>query len=273
MEERRNVLETRVIRLIRFRYMSCGKIKDVLTCSEFELKSTYELVMEALFFIVEMHSPTAATLNRPRNYTCPRARVAEFDLSQPECGVYLDLKARRAPTSFPPVRFPTAVHLQQSEVLHLQLDGFAVVITNDDLHVPYEDHVFELALKYVRKKYPSMEERWNVLETRLICLFKFCYMSCGKIKNMLTCPKFELKSTYELVMEALFFMVEMQSASATLNRPRNYMCTRARVIEFDLSQPKCGVYLDLKREECANLFPTGKVPSQRSSSTSGAFTC
>ncbi|KAL9664280.1 hypothetical protein QQ045_019679 [Rhodiola kirilowii] len=83
-------------------------------------------------------------------------------------------------------------------------------------------------------------------------------MSCGKIKDVLTFPEFELKSTYELVIEAIFFMVEMHSPhAATLNRPRNYRCPRAKMIEFDLPQPECGVYLDLKRKECANLFPTG----------------
>ncbi|KAL9663464.1 hypothetical protein QQ045_018851 [Rhodiola kirilowii] len=105
---------------------------------------------------------------------------------------------------------------QNSEVLDFPLDGFTVVLTNDDLLLPSEDPVFEGVRK---KKYPSMEERQNVRETRRICLIRFCYMSCGKIKDVLTCPKFEIKSTNKLVIEALFFKVEMMHSlvAATLN--------------------------------------------------------
>ncbi|GKB41672.1 BTB/POZ domain-containing protein POB1-like protein [Tanacetum coccineum] len=43
---------------------------------------------------------------------------------------------------------------------------------------------------------------------------------------------------------------------------RAYKYRPVKVVEFELPRQQCVVYLDLKREECANLFPSGRVYSQ-----------
>ncbi|KAI3769527.1 hypothetical protein L6452_00633 [Arctium lappa] len=42
---------------------------------------------------------------------------------------------------------------------------------------------------------------------------------------------------------------------------RDYKYRPVKVVEFELSRPQCVVYLDLKRDECAKLFPSGRVYS------------
>ncbi|XP_057451950.1 BTB/POZ domain-containing protein At2g46260-like [Lotus japonicus] len=48
LKERREVLATRLACLIRFPYMTCQKLEDVLTCNDFEHESASKLVLEAL---------------------------------------------------------------------------------------------------------------------------------------------------------------------------------------------------------------------------------
>ncbi|XP_057458943.1 BTB/POZ domain-containing protein POB1-like [Lotus japonicus] len=48
LKERREVLGTRLAGLIRFPYMTCQKLEDVLTCNDFEHESASKLVLEAL---------------------------------------------------------------------------------------------------------------------------------------------------------------------------------------------------------------------------------
>ena len=43
---------------------------------------------------------------------------------------------------------------------------------------------------------------------------------------------------------------------------RAYRYRPIKVVEFELPRQQCIVYLDLKREECLNLFPAGRVYSQ-----------
>ncbi|KAF3657628.1 BTB/POZ domain-containing protein [Capsicum annuum] len=43
---------------------------------------------------------------------------------------------------------------------------------------------------------------------------------------------------------------------------RAYKYRPVKVVEFELPRQQCIVYLDLKRDECANLFPSGRVYSQ-----------
>uniref|UniRef100_A0A7N0TQU0 BACK domain-containing protein n=1 Tax=Kalanchoe fedtschenkoi TaxID=63787 RepID=A0A7N0TQU0_KALFE len=157
------------------------------------------------------------------------------------------------------------------EVLDLPLAGFEAVLGNDDLHVASEDAVYDLVLKYVRTRYPSMEERRKVLGTRLSRLIRFPFMTCRKLRKVLSCPDFDPESISKVVMEALFFKVETPyrqrslAAADTLNcyfTERAYKYRPVKVMEFEIPQPQCVVYLDLKRQECANLFPVGRVYSQ-----------
>ncbi|OIV91990.1 hypothetical protein TanjilG_07729 [Lupinus angustifolius] len=160
----------------------------------------------------------------------------------------------------------------QEEVMGLPLAGVEAILSSDDLQVPSEDAVYDFVLKWVRTQYPKVEERREVLGTRLARLIRFPYMTCRKLKKVLTCNDFEHEGASKLVLEALFFKAEaphrqriLASESASLNRifvERSYKYRPIKVVEFELPRQQCVVYLDLKWEECTNLFPSGRVYSQ-----------
>ena len=169
----------------------------------------------------------------------------------------------------------TAVLLSrfQEEVMALPLAGIEAVLSSDDLQVASEDAVYDFVLKWARAQYPILEERREVLGARLAHYIRFPYMTCRKLKKVLTCTDFEHEAASKLVLEALFFKGEpphrqrtlAAEESSTLNRrfvERAYKYRPVKVVEFELPRQQCVVYLDLKREECTNLYPSGRVYSQ-----------
>ncbi|CAL0315338.1 unnamed protein product [Lupinus luteus] len=161
----------------------------------------------------------------------------------------------------------------QDEVMALPLAGVEAILSSDDLQVASEDAVYDFVLKWSRSEYSTLEERREVLGARLARLIRFPYMTCRKLKKALTCNDFEHDVASKLVLEALFFKAEAPhrqrslaaEESGSLNRrfvERAYKYRPVKVVEFELPRQQCVVYLDLKREECANLFPSGRVYSQ-----------
>lgn len=159
------------------------------------------------------------------------------------------------------------------EVMALPLAGIEAIVSSDDLQVASEDAVYDFVLKWSRTHYPKLEERREILGSRLARYIRFPYMTCRKLKKVLTCNDFDHEAASKLVLEALFFKAEAPhrqrilaaEESGTLNRrfvERAYKYRPVKVVEFDLPRQQCVVYLDLKREECANLFPSGRVYSQ-----------
>lgn len=161
----------------------------------------------------------------------------------------------------------------QEEVMALPIAGIEAVLPSDDLQVASEDAVYDFVLKWARAQYPKLEERRDILANRLARYIRFPYMTCRKLRKVLTCPDFEHEVSSKLVLEALFFKAEAphrQRALAAEESPstnrrfleRAYKYRPVKVVEFELPRQQCVVYLDLKREECANLFPSGRVYSQ-----------
>ncbi|XVF13029.1 hypothetical protein REPUB_Repub08aG0172200 [Reevesia pubescens] len=161
----------------------------------------------------------------------------------------------------------------QEEVLNLPLAGIEAVFSSDDLQVASEDAVHDFVLKWARTHYPKLEERREVLATRLGRLIRFPYMTCRKLKKVLTCIDFDPELASKVVLEALFFKAETpyrqralaaEEANSTLRRfvERAYKYRPVKVVEFELPRQQCVVYLDLKHEECVHLFPAGRVYSQ-----------
>ncbi|MED6125067.1 Boi protein [Stylosanthes scabra] len=161
----------------------------------------------------------------------------------------------------------------QEEVMALPLAGIEAILSSDDLQVASEDAVYDFVLKWARNQYSKLEERREVLGARLARLIRFPYMTCRKLKKVLSCNDFDHEVASKLVVEALFFKAEAPhrqrsfaaEESASLNRrfvERAYKYRPVKVVEFELPRQQCIVYLDLKREECANLFPSGRVYSQ-----------
>ncbi|KAL9320449.1 hypothetical protein ACSQ67_012288 [Phaseolus vulgaris] len=160
----------------------------------------------------------------------------------------------------------------QEEVLSLPLVGIEAILSSDEVQVASEDVVYDFVLKWVRTQYPKIEERREVLGTQLARLIRFPHMTCRKLKKVLTCNDFDQNVASKLVLEALFFKAEaphrqriLAAESASYSRlfvERAYKYRPVKVVDFELPRQQCVVYLDLKREECANLFPTGRVYSQ-----------
>ncbi|KAK4374446.1 hypothetical protein RND71_005123 [Anisodus tanguticus] len=119
----------------------------------------------------------------------------------------------------------------QEEVLNLPLAGIEAVLSNDDLQ------------------------------------------KMLKLKKFLTCNDFDPELASKVVLDALFFKAEAPYRQRSLAAEegnsshhrfveRAYKYRPVKVVEFELPHQQCIVYLDLKREECNNLFPSGRVYSQ-----------
>src|SRR4051812_32972923 len=87
-----------------------------------------------------------------------------------------------------------------------------------------------------------------------------------------SCNEFEHEITSKLVFDALYFKAEaphrkqiLAAESTSTSRffiERSYKYHPIKVVEFKLPHQQCVVYLDLRQEECANLFPSGHVCSR-----------
>ncbi|KAJ6426509.1 hypothetical protein OIU84_022164 [Salix udensis] len=161
----------------------------------------------------------------------------------------------------------------QEEVLKLPLAGIEAVLSSDDLQAASEDTIYDLVLKWAHTHYPKSVERKEVLAKRLVHLIRFPYMTCRKLKKVLNCNDFHPEFASKAVLEALFFKAETphRQRALAVDEPnavsrrfieRAYKYRPVKVVDFELPHQQCVVYLDLKRGECALLFPTGRVYSQ-----------
>ncbi|KAL6986355.1 Boi protein [Sarracenia purpurea var. burkii] len=178
-----------------------------------------------------------------------------------------------AAKQFLAVRYKDVIKFQE-EVLNLPLAGIEAVLSSDDLQVASEDAVYDFVLKWARAHYPKPEERREVLGTRLVRLIRFPFMTCRKLRKVLTCSDFDPELASKVVLDALFFkaeapyrqrsLVAAEEVNASCRRfvERAYKYRPVKVVEFQHPRQQCVVYLDLKREDCAHLFPAGRVYSQ-----------
>lgn len=160
----------------------------------------------------------------------------------------------------------------QDGLMELPLVGMEAVLSSDDVEVASEDALYDLVLKWARRHHPKLEERQEVFGARLGRLIRFPCMSSRKLRKVLTHNDLDQEFTNKAVLEALFFKVEpahrrqaLAMDDVTNNRrfvERAYKYRPVKVVEFELPYTQCIVYLDLKREECAHLFPSGRVYSQ-----------
>lgn len=154
----------------------------------------------------------------------------------------------------------------------MPLAGIEAVLSSDDLQVDSEDSIYDFVLKWARIHYPKLEDRREVLGSRLCHLIRFPYMTCRKLKKVLIRNDFDPELASKVVLGALLFKAEApyrqrslaaEEASATCHRfvERAYKYRPVKVLEFEQPCRQCIVYLDLKREECARLFPAGRLHS------------
>ncbi|XP_049376353.1 BTB/POZ domain-containing protein POB1-like [Solanum stenotomum] len=161
----------------------------------------------------------------------------------------------------------------QEDVLSLPLSGIEAVLSSDNLQIASEDAVFDFVLKWARMHYPKLEERREVWSSHLLHLIRFPCMTCRKLKKVMMCNDFDPKLASKLVFEALFYKAEapyrQRSIAAEAGNAlyhgyveRAYKYRPVKALEFETPRQQCVIYLDLKRDECASLFPAGRVYSQ-----------
>ncbi|TMW82742.1 hypothetical protein EJD97_005081, partial [Solanum chilense] len=142
----------------------------------------------------------------------------------------------------------------ENEALSLPLSGIKVVLSSDLLQIASEDAVYDFALKWARMHYPKFEDR-------------------RQLKEIMTCNDFGSELASKFVFEALYYKAEepyqQRAMAAKLGNAlghryveRAYKLRPVKALEFEAPHQHSVVYLDLKREECAILFPEGKLCSQ-----------
>ncbi|CAN6243826.1 unnamed protein product [Urochloa humidicola] len=159
----------------------------------------------------------------------------------------------------------------QDEVMNIPLAGIEAILSSNDLQVASEDTIYDFLLRWARAQYPKSEERREILSTRLFPLVRFSHMTCRKLRKVLTCTDIDHEQATKCVTEALLYKADAPhrqralAADAVTCRKfaeRAYKYRPLKVVEFDRPYPQCIAYLDLKREECSRLFPSGRIYSQ-----------
>ncbi|KAM3263236.1 BTB/POZ domain-containing protein POB1-like [Capsicum annuum] len=161
----------------------------------------------------------------------------------------------------------------QEEVFSLPLLGIEAVLSSDDLQIDSEDAVYDIALKWARKHYPKLEERWEVWSSHLCHLIRFPFMTERKLRKVLMCSDFDPELASKLVIEALFYKDEAPYCQGSIAAEagnalhhcyvqRAYKYRPVKALHFETPRQQCIIYLDLKRDECVRLFPVGRVYTQ-----------
>ncbi|KAK6158825.1 hypothetical protein DH2020_006139 [Rehmannia glutinosa] len=141
----------------------------------------------------------------------------------------------------------------QDEVMKLPLAGIEAILSSDDL----QD---SLSKARGASGYPLFSFK---------SIYSFPLHDLRKLKKVLACNDFDHDYATKAVLDALFFKAEAphrqriyatEESTSTSSRfiERAYKYRPVKVVEFEVPRQQCVVYLDLKREECANLFPSGE---------------
>uniref|UniRef100_A0A6V7QVM6 BTB domain-containing protein n=1 Tax=Ananas comosus var. bracteatus TaxID=296719 RepID=A0A6V7QVM6_ANACO len=200
------------------------------------------------------------------------ADLAFFYLNLP-CSVSMPdavLPLTNAATDFLATEFKDLTK-HQNMVMDFPLSVIEAILSRNDLKETSEDEVYNFALKWAHARYPEPEERREILNSRLLPLIRFSRMSCSKLRTVLEGSEFDSKLARKFVLEALLFKAEkphhqkelLQGESTSqMFAERDYHYHPVKVVEFDQPFPQSVAFLDLKREECAKLFPGGRLYSR-----------
>ncbi|BAF08398.1 BTB/POZ domain-containing protein POB1 [Oryza sativa Japonica Group] len=159
----------------------------------------------------------------------------------------------------------------QDEVMNIPLAGIEAILSSNDLQVASEDAIYDFLIRWARAQYPKSEERREILSSRLLPLVRFSHMTCRKLRKVLICTDLDHEQATKCVTEALLYKADAPHRQRALAADvttcqkfaeRAYKYRPLKVVEFDRPYPQCIAYLDLKREECSRLFPSGRMYSQ-----------
>uniref|UniRef100_A0A164YBH0 BACK domain-containing protein n=1 Tax=Daucus carota subsp. sativus TaxID=79200 RepID=A0A164YBH0_DAUCS len=126
------------------------------------------------------------------------------------------------------------------EVMRLPLASIEAIFSCDDLQVASEDFVYHLILKWSRPHYPELEERQEILVSRLSRFIRFPYMSCGKLKKVLTCTDFDHEECLNLFPSGRVYSQVFHLGGQAESTPSN---TRATTLLLGARQWATGTFL------------------------------
>ncbi|KAK9051404.1 hypothetical protein SSX86_028031 [Deinandra increscens subsp. villosa] len=161
----------------------------------------------------------------------------------------------------------------QDEILSLPLAGVEALIASDDLRVKSEDSIYCFVLNWARTNYPNLQDRREIIATRLAKFIRYPYIMDTQLTKLLTMKEFDYEFAVKVVSEAISFKAEVPNKEHTYIRDENstlnhwfveraYEYVPIKIIKFEQPCPHCVVYLDLKRDVCASLFPSGRIFSE-----------
>ncbi|KAK1378169.1 BTB/POZ domain protein POB1 [Heracleum sosnowskyi] len=160
----------------------------------------------------------------------------------------------------------------ENQVLNLPLAGIEALLASDDIQVPLED-VYDLVIKWAELHYPQLEERREILETRLRHLIRFPYMTSGNFKQLITGTNFSPEVASKIIFfQALLSKTEAPNRQSQLSPStcvssktsintthhfvkRAYEYFPVKIVGVELPHHHCVVNLDVKWEDCVRLFP------------------
>ncbi|VAH73741.1 unnamed protein product [Triticum turgidum subsp. durum] len=159
------------------------------------------------------------------------------------------------------------------ELMNISLSGIEVIFSSTDIQVASEDAVYNFLLEWARARYLEPEERREILSSRLLPLVSFSHMTCAALQEILasTDDDIDREQVTKRINEVLLhkaYPTQMEGALAadasTLNwqsAERTYGSKHVKAVAFDRPYPQVIVYMDLKRDECSQFFPSGVILS------------
>ncbi|KAI3760604.1 hypothetical protein L1987_51001 [Smallanthus sonchifolius] len=129
-------------------------------------------------------------------------------------------------------------------------------------------------LRMVQKSVPQITRPSKNLD-RSCPLNSFSLHYMQQAQRFMTCNDFDHDFAKEFEVEALFLKVKTPHRQRTLVVDENlnqthqfiewaYTYRPIKRVEFELPRQQCVVYLELKRDECVSLFPSGSTRSKTS---------
>lgn len=99
------------------------------------------------------------------------------------------------------------------ELMDMPLSVVETIFSSTDLHISYEDEVYNFLLEWVCKHYQESKERNMIWNSRLLPLVRFCHMSWTGLHNILACTNDDIDLGQTII--AYYRRSSTQSLSST----------------------------------------------------------
>ncbi|XP_021997615.1 BTB/POZ domain-containing protein POB1 isoform X2 [Helianthus annuus] len=97
------------------------------------------------------------------------------------------------------------ISMFKDEILSLPLADVEAIIASDDLQVTSEDAVYWFVLEWARAQYPNIEERREIITTRLAKFIRFPYMTHTELMKVKDSNELDSSFSIHVVSEAICF--------------------------------------------------------------------